>query len=97
MSEAITNDRTSEIAIFARLIKAENGDLSRQLALYPDPRFRRRGSDPDERFGREEPGGCVGRRGAKRASELREGGALARPAPFQGQEIATGEEGILRR
>jgi len=34
LSEAITNDRTSEIAIFARLIKADQGDLSRQLARY---------------------------------------------------------------
>jgi hypothetical protein len=28
------DDRTSEIAIFARLIKADNGDLSRTLARY---------------------------------------------------------------
>jgi hypothetical protein len=28
------DDRTSEIAIFARLIKANNGDLSRALARY---------------------------------------------------------------
>jgi hypothetical protein len=28
------DDRTSEIAIFARLIKANDGDLSRELARY---------------------------------------------------------------
>ena len=28
------DDRTSEIAIFARVIKADEGDLSRDLALY---------------------------------------------------------------
>jgi hypothetical protein len=28
------DERTSEIAIFARLIKADDGDLSRQLARY---------------------------------------------------------------
>jgi hypothetical protein len=33
-SKAIKNDRTSEIAIFARLIKADKGDLSRELARY---------------------------------------------------------------
>jgi len=33
-AEADKKDRTSEIAIFARLIKAEQGDLSRDLARY---------------------------------------------------------------
>jgi hypothetical protein len=33
-SQAITDDRTSEIAIFARLIKVDEGDLSRELARY---------------------------------------------------------------
>jgi len=32
MSEATTNDRTSEIAMFARLIKIDEGDLPRALA-----------------------------------------------------------------
>jgi hypothetical protein len=31
---AIENDRTCEIAIFARLIKADRGDLSPELARY---------------------------------------------------------------
>jgi hypothetical protein len=30
----IENDRTSEIAIFARIIKIDAGDLSRELARY---------------------------------------------------------------
>jgi hypothetical protein len=33
-SQAIEDDRTSEIAIFARLIKMDDGDLSRELARY---------------------------------------------------------------
>jgi len=33
-SQAIENDRTSEIAIFARLIRAERGDLAPDLARY---------------------------------------------------------------
>ncbi len=33
-SGAIADDRTGEIAIFARLIKADAGDLSRDLARY---------------------------------------------------------------
>ena len=32
--QAIKDDRTSEIAIFARLIKLDNGDLARELARY---------------------------------------------------------------
>jgi hypothetical protein len=32
--QAIENDRTSEIAIFARLIKMDNGDLACELARY---------------------------------------------------------------
>ncbi len=34
ISPAIRNERTSEIAIFARLIKAEKGNLPRTLARY---------------------------------------------------------------
>jgi hypothetical protein len=34
MSQAIKNNKTSEIAIFGRLIKADKGDLSRELAQY---------------------------------------------------------------
>jgi len=33
-AEANKKDKTSEIAIFARLIKADQGDLSRDLARY---------------------------------------------------------------
>jgi hypothetical protein len=33
-AQAIENDWTSEIAIFARLIKADRGDLSPELARY---------------------------------------------------------------
>ena len=33
-SQAIENHKTSEIAIFGRLIKADKGDLSRELAQY---------------------------------------------------------------
>jgi hypothetical protein len=33
-TQATQDDRTSEIAIFARLIKANDGDLSRELARY---------------------------------------------------------------
>jgi hypothetical protein len=33
-TQAAQDDRTSEIAIFARLIKANDGDLSRELARY---------------------------------------------------------------
>ena len=33
-SRSSVDDRTSEIAIFARLIKANDGDLSRELARY---------------------------------------------------------------
>jgi hypothetical protein len=33
-SHALENDRTSEISIFARLIKMDDGDLSRELARY---------------------------------------------------------------
>jgi hypothetical protein len=33
-SQATTDDRTSEIAIFARLIKVDDGNLPRDLARY---------------------------------------------------------------
>ena len=33
-TQAIKEDRTTEIAIFARLIKLDNGDLARELAHY---------------------------------------------------------------
>jgi hypothetical protein len=34
VKQAVENERTSEIAIFARLIKADEGNLSRGLARY---------------------------------------------------------------
>jgi hypothetical protein len=34
VKQAVGNERTSEIAIFARLIKADEGKLSRELARY---------------------------------------------------------------
>jgi hypothetical protein len=34
VKQAVENERTSEIAIFARLIKADKGNLSRGLAWY---------------------------------------------------------------
>jgi hypothetical protein len=34
VKQALANERTSEIAIFARLIKADDGNLTRGLARY---------------------------------------------------------------
>ena len=57
------HERTSEIAMFARLLKADNGNLSRSSARY----ILTLGFDDDDqeknaRAGREEPGWRIERR-----------------------------------
>ena len=93
------DDRTSEIAIFARLIKADETDLSRELARYIltlgfDEEDQDRMSELAER---NQEGALSAEE--QTSSELRQGRASAGLAPLQGEEVAEGAgrspEGVM--
>ena len=96
MGQITKDDRTGEIAIFARLIKTEQGDLGRELARY----ILTLGFDEEDQATMRELAErnqeATGLRGTRGASSLRQGRSLARSASLESQAVVEGEEGFLK-
>src|SRR5271157_1148758 len=90
-------NKTSEIEICARLIRADQSDLSRELARHIlKLGFEEKDQNRMRELARAEPGGAPDLRGTRGARELRQGWAPPRVVTLQGEEVAEGGEVVLR-
>ena len=90
-------NKTSEIEICARLIRADQSDLSRELARHIlKLGFEEKDQNRMRELARAEPGGAPDLRGTREARELRQGWAPPRVVTLQGEEVAEGGEVVLR-